>query len=150
MVTFLVPNLASTISPTAKDNVFDISVSAVCIGLVFGFAVLILWLRDRSRDRRGVPEWIKEREQVKARRVGLGYRILTLACVGIWSLIHAVRGAENIVFLFMLLIAAIAFWLVWGDLEIFRGLNQRVAELNRQNRPTNDSKWIPSNQRSGR
>jgi hypothetical protein len=140
MVTFLVSNLAWTISPAAKDNAIDIFVSAFCISLVFGFAVLILWLRDRSRDRRGVPDWIKEREQIKARRVGLSYRILVLACVGIWSSIHAFRGAANIVFLLMLLIAAIAFWLVWGDLKIFRGLNQRVAELNRQNRPTNDSK----------
>jgi hypothetical protein len=140
MVTFLVPNLAWMISPTVKDNAFDIFVTAVCILLVFGFAALILWLRDRSRVRRGVPDWIKEREQIKAQRVALSYRILALICSGIWSSIHAFQGAKHLPVLLMLLIAAIAFWLVWGDLKIFRGLNQRIEELNRQNRPSDDSR----------
>jgi hypothetical protein len=126
-------------SPT-KDDILGIFVSALLMLFAAGLAALILWLRDRSRDWRGVPNWIRERGQIKAQRVGLGYRIVWLVCIGIACSVSAFRVSAHTVGFLLLPIAAIAFWLARGDLKIFRALSQRIDELNRQNTPEKDLK----------
>jgi len=125
------------LSSITRDDVFIALVIVAFILLVVGLAVLILWLRDRSRDWRGVPEWIRDRGQLRAQRVGLGYRILCLVCVGIACSMQAFEVRAHAIIFLLLSIAAIAFYLVWGDLKLFRGLNQTIKQLNRQNNPAN-------------
>src|ERR1700675_118621 len=129
----LVLNFARTLPSVIKEDVFTALVIVVSMLLTVGLAALVLWLRDRLRDWRGVPGWIREREEIKARRVGLAYRILWLTCVGIACSIRAFRVATHSIGFLLLLIAAIAFWLLWGDLKIFRGLNQKIDGLKRTN-----------------
>jgi hypothetical protein len=133
-------NFAWAPAAPIKDDIFGVFVAVGFMLLVAGLAALILWLRDRSRDWRGVPDWIRERGQIKAQRVGLGYRILWLVCIGIACSIKAFLVSAHTVGFLLLLIATIAFWLVRGDLKIFRGLGRRIDELNRQNSREKDLK----------
>lgn len=125
------------LSSITGDDVFDALVILVFMLLAVGLAALLLVLRDRSRDWRGVPEWIRKRGQLRAQRLGLGYRILWLECIGIACPIHAFGVRAHAFAFLLLLIAAIALYLVWGDLKVFRDLSQRIKKLNRENIPAN-------------
>jgi hypothetical protein len=135
MMIVLDTNRMSTLSSTTAEYPFETLIIAISMLLVLGLAVLVLWLRDRWMDWRGVAGWIRERGQIRAQRVAVGYRILWLVCAGIACSKQAFQVSPQTLGFLLLLIAAIAFRLVWGDFKIFQGLSKRIDELNRQNGP---------------
>jgi hypothetical protein len=111
----------------------DVLGCVVSILLVLGLATLILWLRDRSRDWRNVPDWIRGRDQLRAQRIAIGYRILWLIAAPTSGLVYAFRLADFELQVLLLILALVALWFAWGSLRMFRSVSGQIAEITREN-----------------
>jgi len=116
----------------SRDNVVTAVTIASFIGLVVGLAALILSLRDRSRDRRGVPEWIRQRGQIKAKRVAVSYGILVFGVSAISLVLASARAERAWQTALLLISAAIFLWLLRHLFLSLRFLNRQIDTLNRE------------------
>lgn len=117
----------------SRDDLFSVITIVSFMGLVVGLAAVILWLRDRSRDRRGVPEWIRRRGQLKAARVATAYGILVSGGGAISLIFSAIRVADHYQVLFLALTAAVLLWGLSRLFVAYRVLSRRITDMNREN-----------------
>jgi len=125
----------------------DLLTGFVIVGamlLIVGFAALMLYLRDRWRIWRGVPNWVQKRGELKAQRIALAYRMLWLTAAGIGSVRYAFQTPNRAFVAILSVVPVIAFYLLWRDVSLFRALNREIESLNPENQRGSDPPSTPS------
>jgi hypothetical protein len=102
----------------------------------FALAALLLWMRDRSRDRRGVPQWKRKRSELKVRRAGA---VINLFVYGGFCIALVVRGApinSRPLGISVMLLGGLG--LLWS-VQTFVRTSRRFSERIEQLRPTENA-----------
>lgn len=120
------------ISQISGDDLFEIVAIASFMLLVIGLAALVLWLRERFRDMRGVPDWVRERGKIKAARVAACYDILLFGVGPIGLITSGVRAEHAWQIILLLASAAIFGLMAYRSWLAIRILGQRIKALNRE------------------
>jgi hypothetical protein len=115
-----------------RDDLFSVLGISVFMVLVVGLAGLMLWLRDRARDRKGVPEWERKRSELRAARLVTVYQILGHIGVGISCLVAGIRVTSRSLGIFSLIAGVIALWTVRASWNAYRKLTQRIHSIERE------------------
>jgi hypothetical protein len=115
-----------------RDDLFSVLAIIVFMVLVIGLAGLMLWLRDRARDRKGVPDWERKRDELRAARLVAAYQILGHVGVGISCLVAGIRVSSRSFSVFSLIAGGIALWTVRASWSAYRKLAQRIQAIERE------------------
>jgi hypothetical protein len=125
-------DLANLNSAISSDDLFEAVVIVSFMVLVVGLGVLLLWMRDRFRDMRGVPDWVRERGKLKASRVAACYGILWFGIGTIGLIMGSVRAEHAWQTIMLLASAAIFVLLAHRSSVAVRILGQQINALNRE------------------
>jgi hypothetical protein len=123
-----------------QDDLPTVLAISVLMVLVFGLAGLMLWLRGRARDRRGVPDWERKREELRATRLVAAYQILGHVGFGISCLVAGIRVSSRSFSILSLIAGGIALWTVRASGSAYRNLTRRIRSMEREHRT--DSKRL--------
>jgi len=118
--------------PVSRDDLLTIVAIGVFMVLIFSLAAVMLWLRDRVRDRRGVPEWERKRSELRATRLVAIYQVLGHVGVGISGLVAGIRVSSRPIGIFSLIAGGIALWTVRRSLSEYRKLTRQIHSMERE------------------
>jgi hypothetical protein len=117
-----------------RDDLLSVLAISVFMVLAVGLAGLMLWLRDRARDRRGVPDWERKRGELRTARLVVAYQILGHVGVGISFLVAGIRVSSRSFSIFSLIAGGIALWTVRASWNAYRKLTQRIHSIEQEHR----------------
>jgi hypothetical protein len=113
----------------SRDDLVAVLAATALVATVFGLAALFLWLRDRFRVARGVPEWKRRRSEMKALRAVTVYWILCL-CASIAGMIFAAtHGRSRFEQATLLVIALATLWRLRISWYAYRSINKKISSL---------------------
>jgi hypothetical protein len=115
-----------------RDDLPGIVAIVVFMVLVLGFAGLLLWLRDRGRDRRGVPGWVRQLGELQASRLGAAYAMLLHVGLGISCALSAFRVSNRSFGILLLICGGIIFWTSRGNWKAYQRLGRQIKILQRE------------------
>jgi len=122
-----------TISATSGVDVVALISTILFVVVIFGLVALALWLRDRSRDLKGVPAWVRQRGQLKAARLGTGYAILAHVASAAAFVVAAFHATSLVLVCILMAIASISLLSGRGSLRDYRKLSQQIEKLTKEN-----------------
>jgi hypothetical protein len=114
-----------------RDDLLGGVAAIASLAIVTGIAAVLLVARDRVRDWRGVPEWKRKREVLKAKRAAAIYTILWRAAFGIACAVEAVRLHTSAVAILLLVPGGYALWAIRGDINAFQRLTGEIRDVER-------------------
>ena len=119
-------------TPVTRDDVVGAVVIAVGMALVAGIAALFLVGRDRFRDWRGVPEWVRKRGELRAQRVAAIYTAVVRAAFGVACVVEANRHRNSFWGILLVVPGGVALWTIQRCIAAYRQLTMSIHELERE------------------
>ena len=117
-------------SASREDLLGFVAVVAL-IGVIVGLAASILWFRDRIRGWRRVPDWIKQRGELRAKKIGAAYAMFWSGAFSIYCVAGAVRFHRTIYGILLLVPAICGLLVVRSSWVAYRHLARNIKALER-------------------